>query len=109
MKWAWDLVSEQQLDLIKQSGGCSKGLRLNCSRLACADANAYPFDSPPRGNSQQGDSVLNMPLVQLASKMGPESRLLSAADICQGTAALSGCDHKCVHWLQCHTHTLTTS
>lgn len=94
-----------------------------CQRICCASLNAvrtciadaYPSDRPPRGYSQQGDSVLHMPLIQLASEMGPKPWLLPTANVSQGATALPGCDHKRVHWLQWHhtpaqgQHTITAA
>jgi len=48
-----------------------------------------------------------MPLIYFALEFRPDAWLFPVADVCQGSAALPGRDHKCVHWLQTHAQTVT--
>ena len=48
-----------------------------------------------------------MPLIYFALEFRPDAWLFPVADVSQGSAALPGCDHKCVHWLQTHAQIVT--
>ena len=48
-----------------------------------------------------------MPLIHFALEFRPDARLFPVADVSQGSAALPGRDHKCVHRLQTHAQTVT--
>jgi gluconate kinase len=48
-----------------------------------------------------------MPFIYFALEFRPDAGLLPNANVCQGSAALPGRDHECVHWLQTHAQTVT--
>ena len=75
--------------------------------MGLSNTQTHPFQGPPRGHPQQCDSVLHMPFIYFALEHRPDAWLFPVADVCQGSAALPGCDYKCVHRLQTHAQTVT--